>query len=84
MIDELFDVKMQDPGKFTFEKMISGAYIGGITLETLKAAALDGIFASKYADKVLRMSGLSTAELDHFLKNPRQKTNTLGTCFGGR
>jgi hexokinase len=68
--DEIFDGTMGDPGSYPFEKMISGAYLGGVGLTILKAAAAAGLFSAPTAQGVLSWSALSSKELDDFCADP--------------
>jgi len=83
LIDEQFDSKTLDPGYYTFEKMFSGGYIGGIALATLKTAASDGLFGSRAAGGLNGIAELSTRDLDFFLKDPRNPSHLLGGILKG-
>lgn len=48
--DDRFDASTSDPGVGRFEKMISGAYLGGLGLILLKCAATDGLFSKPTAE----------------------------------
>ncbi len=69
-IDLSFDSLTANPGAYTFEKMISGAYLGGLCLHSLKVAANEGLFSSEGARVVTSIANLSTVEMDAFLRNP--------------
>ena len=60
-----------------FEKMISGAYIGDVGLEALKAAAEDGLFSPGAAAALLALRDLSTKDFDDFAANPFLRTGAL-------
>jgi len=60
--DEAFDATLPDTGTAQFEKMVSGAYLGGVGLHLLKAAARTGILRGDALDGL----SLSTCELDAF------------------
>ena len=53
-----------------FEKMISGAYVGAVGLEALRAAAADGLFSEPAAKALLALDRLSTIDFDNFTANP--------------
>ena len=44
LIDEEFDCQTTNPGEYTFEKMISGKYQGGLITTAIKKAAKEGLF----------------------------------------
>ena len=61
--DAAFDATLPDAGAAQFEKMVSGAYLGGVGLHLLKRAADAGLLAGEGLSAV---SSLSTCELDSF------------------
>lgn len=68
--DKLFDATTADCGAYTFEKMISGAYLGGLGGTILKEAAKAGLFTPATAQAVLAMPTPSSKDLDLFCYNP--------------
>jgi len=68
--DEHFDATTQDPGHYPFEKMISGAYLGGLGLTVLRQAALEGFFSPLAAAALGTLRALSNKELDDFCADP--------------
>ena len=48
-LDEAFDRTTKDPGRYPCEKMHSGAYLGGLALAVLRAAAREGLFTGPAA-----------------------------------
>lgn len=77
--DKAFDATTSDPGVGLFEKMISGAYMGGVGLAMLKAAATDGLFSEAFAAKILAMNSLETMHFDNFIANPFIKDGLFET-----
>ncbi len=75
--DDLFDATTSDPNTGRFEKMISGAYIGGVGLALLKCAANDGLFSQSAAESILKFTSLSTKDFDDFVANPFIKGGKL-------
>jgi hexokinase len=73
-IDLDFDALTLDPGQYTFEKMISGAYMGGLTLQTLKTAACEGLFSPAYASALGSLDRLETRQLNRFLRDPSRES----------
>lgn len=68
--DDMLNATTADPGVGLFEKMISGAYIGGVGLAMLQAAASDGLLSKPVAEAVLKIKALSTKDFDDFVANP--------------
>jgi hexokinase len=78
-IDEEFDSTTLNPGDFVFEKTISGAYQGGLTLAVLKKAAENGLFSAGFAQELEKVSELAAREIDDFLYYPKGG-NVLARC----
>ena len=64
--DRALDAKSGNPGLQIFEKLIAGAYLGGIGLEIYKAAAKEGLFSKKAAAAIGGLGALETMDLDNF------------------
>ena len=72
--DRLLDSRTSDPGAYTFEKMISGAYLGDLGSVILLEAAGEGFFSASAAEVIRAMEGaaggewrpVSNKELDDF------------------
>jgi hexokinase len=81
--DELADAKTGNPGIGLLEKMIAGAYLGGVGLEIYKAAAKEGMFSKKAADAVCGLSSLETMDFDNFCASFRKegRDNILDSIF---
>lgn len=80
-LDVIFDNTTNDPGKYSFEKMFSGGYFGGLCLTVLKTAADEGIFSLPSAYKLKRINSLSTGEVGSYAENSASPNNILTTCF---
>ena len=78
-IDEEFDSTTLNPGDFIFEKTISGAYQGGLTLAVIKKAAEDGLFSAGFTAELDKVSELAAREIDDFLFYPKGD-NVLARC----
>ena len=76
--DKAFDAKSQKPGTFFMEKQCSGAYLGPVAYEMLKAAAEDGLFSDAFAKKLAGLDSLTLIEFDGFLHSPYDASTTLG------
>ena len=74
LVDEEFDATTTTPGFHVFEKMISGAYLGPLTLCCLKKASQAGLFSKETAERIELLPRLETKDLSQFLANPMQDT----------
>jgi hexokinase len=69
-IDEIFDAKTLNPALSTFEKMFSGAYLGGLAYTVLGIAAADGLFSGKLTKDLYNLESLNSWDLDDYLYYP--------------
>lgn len=81
--DIAMDAKTGNPGFNFLEKMIAGAYLGGIGLEIYKAAAKAGLFSAKAAAALGGLGALETMDFDNFCAAYRKegRENILDTIF---
>jgi hexokinase len=79
-IDLLFDKTTVNPGEYTFEKMISGGYQGGLILAVIKKAAADGLFSNEFSENIKKVMEFSSREINDFLDFPYSDNNVLGRC----
>jgi hexokinase len=82
-LDMFFDNCTFDPGNYTFEKMISGGYFGGLSLSVLKAAADEGVFSADTIRNIAYLHELSTGEVNEFAAKGEHAGNILSICFHG-
>lgn len=82
VIDVEFDGTTNNPGSFTFEKMISGAYQGGLILAVLRKAAREGVLSDATGAGLNHVKELSSREIDDFLYYPYGE-NALAKCCAG-
>ena len=81
VFDDAADAKTGNPGIGLLEKMIAGAYLGGVGLEIYKAAAKAGFFP-KSANAVLGLGALETRDLSEFCADFRDaRPNPLFGVF---
>ncbi len=80
-IDISFDSTTTNPGEYTFEKMISGGYLGGLCLTALKTAADACIFSGSTASGIMSLDGLSSEEVNNFVCNPSSGRSILHNCI---
>lgn len=69
-IDEVFDAKTLNPALSTFEKMFSGAYLGGLAHTVLGFASADGLFSGKFTKDLYNLESLDSWDLDDYLYFP--------------
>ncbi|HOP75481.1 MAG TPA: hexokinase [Bacillota bacterium] len=77
-IDLAFDRTTGNPGVFTFEKMISGRYLGGLGRVLLQTAAAEKLFSERVAASLVELQDLSTVEINQFLTAPFSGGTRLG------
>jgi hexokinase len=80
-IDKDFDQSSNSPGMYTFEKMISGAYLGPLCLWAVSAAAEDGLLSKNSAEKLKKIKELSTKDVDDFMSYPQGKGGPLSSAL---
>lgn len=80
-IDVEFDKSTKNPGEHTFEKMISGAYLGPLTLMTIQKAAQENLFSTATCKKLKNIQELTTKELSIFLQNQLAGNNPLSSIM---
>lgn len=66
VFDRLMDAETIDPGYYTFEKMISGAYLGTLGLTILHEAVKADLFSPAAAAAITGLKSLSSKDLDDF------------------
>lgn len=82
-IDLHLDESTLDPGKYTFEKMFSGGYLGSLCLKALQEASKQGLFSKAVSAELLRIEALQTKDVNSFLRYP-QGDNPLAVSCGSR
>lgn len=83
VFDKAADAKTGNPGIGLLEKMIAGAYLGGVGLEIYKAAAKEGLFSAKAAAALNGLGALETMDFDNFCASFKKpgRDNVLDTIF---
>lgn len=82
-IDLLLDESTLDPGKYTFEKMFSGAYMGALCLKALQQACKQELFSKAVSTKLLGTEGLQTIDVNSFLQYPQGDNPLALSCASG-
>lgn len=80
-IDLQFDQSTLDAGLSTFEKMISGAYLGPLCLKSARVAAQHGLFSSTAARNLDRIDQIDTKDIDDFMHQPKGDSNPLASSL---
>lgn len=80
-LDIAFDNTTMNPGNYSFEKMFSGGYFGGLSLFVLKAAANDGLFSPLAAGRIKELKELTAEEANSFVSGNNTDNNVLTGCF---
>jgi hexokinase len=78
-LDLKLDRASGNPGKHIFEKIISGVYMGPLTLELFKASLGEGAFSERGAATVAAMEGLTAIRIDSLLAGRARDAGVLGT-----
>lgn len=76
-IDLLFDSQTKNPGRYSFEKMFSGGYFGGLCTTALKVAGNEGIFSEDAKNKLNDIPELSSEEMNKFVSGIDLNENVL-------
>ncbi|HKJ80358.1 MAG TPA: hypothetical protein VKA10_12515 [Prolixibacteraceae bacterium] len=75
-IDKAFDNTTKNPGRYSFEKMFSGGYFGGLCTTALKMAADDGIFSEEAVEKIKKLPELTSEEVNKFVSDIKLEEDT--------
>lgn len=81
VLDIAFDNSTMNPGNYTFEKMFSGGYFGGLCLTVLKAAAADGLFSPQSINSLSKVTELSSNDANIFVSDHGTQNSILKECF---
>ena len=82
-IDLMLDESTLDPGRYTFEKMFSGAYLGALCLKTLQEAGREGLFSKTTNDELLTIVDLETKDVNSFMRYPQADSPLAMSCAKG-
>lgn len=80
-IDIDFDNSTNNPGQNIFEKMISGAYLGPLCLNLLRAASQEKLFSSAVCARIRLLQNLQTKDISDFLTADQTKFNPVGAIL---
>ncbi|HEY5654055.1 MAG TPA: hypothetical protein VIR63_06795 [Pontiella sp.] len=80
--DLALDECSENPGQHVFEKMISGAYQGPLSLELLQSLIPEGVFSDSGAAALAVMSDLPTVLISNLTSGNKEDIGVLGeVCF---
>jgi hexokinase len=82
-IDLQLDESTLDPGRYTFEKMFSGAYLGPLCLKALQEGARASLLSKAVAEKMLAVKELQTKDVNGFLRSPYGRSPLTTVCAAG-
>ena len=82
-IDLELDESTLDPGRYTFEKMFSGAYLGTLCLKTLQEAGREGLFSKAVTEELLAIKDLETKDINSFMYFPEGDNPLAVSCNRG-
>jgi len=77
--DQDLDAKSEHPGRHIFEKLISGAYLGDLVLQTAKALLSKNIFSTSATTYINEQTSLSTIYIDNLSRNNVVDAGPLGS-----
>ena len=80
-IDKDFDKSSLNPGMYTFEKMVSGAYLGPLSLWTLKAAADNALFSKNFAEKIKNVKNVTTKDINELISFPEGREGPFSSAL---
>jgi hexokinase len=80
-LDISFDNTTMNPGNYTFEKMFSGGYFGGLCLFVLKAASKEGLFSGSGSERLNSIAELTAEEANSYVSDVNSNGNILVECF---
>jgi hexokinase len=81
-LDREYDGGTKNPGAFTLEKAVAGAYLGPLTLHILKQAVKDKVLCFNRSEELLSLPALQTGGLNEFMQAPLTAGGPLGRIFG--
>jgi hexokinase len=80
-LDIAFDNTTANPGNYSFEKMFSGGYFGGLCLTVLKSAVAEGLFSPGAAEALKQCTELTSGDAGRIAADPETAAAILGNPF---
>ena len=82
-LDREFVSGTKDPGKYWFEKKISGAYLGPFAAHAIEAAIKEGVLTKAFAERYHAIAPLDTTRMSHYLEDCHNQEYDLVKCVEG-
>ena len=82
VLDREFDAGTKNPGTYTMEKAVAGAYLGPLSFHILKRAVTDGVLRFARSGEFLALPELQTKDLNAFMHAPLAAEGPVGELFG--
>ena len=79
-LDQEFYATTENPEKYHFEKLISGAYLGPCAEKVINAAINSGLFSNEFCKKFKTLGPIDTIIMDSFLHEPQNIEGKLAWC----
>jgi hexokinase len=85
-LDLELDRASKEPGTFTTEKTVAGAYLGNLTLRVWQEAVKEGLLKFDRQDELLKMDPhkLPGFEVNTFMHNPLSRDGLISGLFGDK
>jgi hexokinase len=80
-LDIEYDATTKNPNAYTTEKVMSGAYLGPLSLHILKRAVADGVLRFRKQNELLAWPTLETKDLNAFMRSPLTKEGKIAALF---
>ncbi len=81
-LDKEFVSGTKDPGKYWFEKKISGAYLGPFAEHVIKAAVKEGVLTKAFGERFEAYLPLDTTRMSHYLEDCHNNDYDLVKAVG--
>ena len=82
VLDKEFDASTKNPGSYSLEKTLSGAYLGPLTFHILKQAITDNVLQFGRSAEFAAWPALETRILNEFMHSPLSMEGPIGGLFG--
>jgi hexokinase len=80
-LDAAYDAGLKNPGSYTYEKTMAGAYLGGLALFMLKQAVADGALVLSDPTALSELASLPTKDLTSFMRAPYSGEGSLSAAL---
>ncbi|MDR1985899.1 MAG: hexokinase [Treponema sp.] len=81
ILDREYDATTKNPGAYTLEKAVAGAYLGPLTFHILKQAIQDGLLRFRKSQEFLAWPTVQTKDLNAFMHSPLTGEGPMGQLF---